>query len=194
MPVIGAQGLRRGRLRFLVPHLAVNDRREAVLRVPLDVLPDVQNRSAGRVDHHAANPAEALHVGRRDAERRQDDDILGVERGAIGIGIAEELNPLGAQAIVDVRVVDDFAGQEDAAVGKPLTRLVRVVDGAIDAVAESELAREMNGEAARLMLEVVRLDLLDELAVIVLVQLGRDRVFQVEPFSKRRAIRGHYRG
>ena len=92
--------------------------------------------------------------------------------------------PLRAQPIVDVRVVDDFAGQEDAAIGKPLARLIRVVDGAIDAVAEAELAREMDREAARPIPEVVGLDLLDELAVIVPVQLGRDRIFQVEAFAK----------
>ena len=58
--------------------------------------------------------------------------------------------PLAAQPIVDVRVVDDLAGQEDAPVGKLLARLVGVVDRAVDAVAEPELAREMDGEPPRL--------------------------------------------
>ena len=56
--------------------------------------------------------------------------------------------PLLAQAIVDVRVVDDFARQEHAAIGKSLARLIGVVDGAVDAVAEPELAREMDRETA----------------------------------------------
>ena len=176
-----------------MPHLAVDDRREAVLRVSLDVLPDVEHRSARRVDHDAAHPAEAVHVGGRDAEGRQHDHVLRAKRRAVGIGIAEKLNALGAEAVVDVRVVDDLAGEKHAAVRKPLARLVGVIDRAVDAVAEPELTREMNREASGPVLEVVRLDLLDEIAVIVLVQLGRDRVFQVEPFSKHER-RGHYRG
>ena len=70
-------------------------------------------------------------------------------------GVAEELDALGAQAIVDMRVVDDFAGEEHAAVGKALARLVRVIDGAIDAVTEPEFTREMNREPPRPVLEVV---------------------------------------
>ena len=56
--------------------------------------------------------------------------------------------PAIAQLIVDVRVVDDLAGEEDVAVGKAPPRLVGVVDRAIDAVAEAELAGEMDGEPA----------------------------------------------
>ena len=52
--------------------------------------------------------------------------------------------PSAAQLIVDVRVVDDFAGQEHRAIGKARPRLVRVVHRAIDAVAEPELAREVH--------------------------------------------------
>ncbi len=56
--------------------------------------------------------------------------------------------PCRAELVVDVRVMDDFAGQEDGAVREAAPRLVGVVDGPIDAVAEAELAREMNGEPA----------------------------------------------
>ena len=70
--------------------------------------------------------------------------------------------PSSRSLLVDVRVVDDLAGQEDRPIGKPLARLVGVVDGAIDAVAEPELAREVDGEAAGAIGEVVGLDALDE--------------------------------
>ena len=52
--------------------------------------------------------------------------------------------PMRAQLVVDVGVVDDFAGQEHRAIRKPLARLIRVVDRAVDAVAEAELAREVH--------------------------------------------------
>ena len=176
--------LRGGRLRLLVPHLAVNDRREPVLRVALHVLPDVQHRAAGRIHHHAADVGEALHLGRRDAERRQHDHVVGAQRLARLVGVAQKLNAFAAEAIVDVRVVDDFAGQKHAAVGKSLARLIGIVDGAVDAVAEAELAREMDRETAGPVLKVVGLDLLNEIAVVVLIQLGRDRIFQVEALAE----------
>ena len=50
--------------------------------------------------------------------------------------------------VVDVWVVDDFAGQVDGAVGEALARLIGVVHGAVDAVAEPELAGEMHRQAA----------------------------------------------
>jgi hypothetical protein len=92
-----------------------------------------------------------------------------------------------------VRVVDDLAGEEYAAVWKALARLIRVVDRAVDALAEPQLARELDRQAARAVLKIPGLDPFDEIAVIVLVELGRDRVFQVEAFSEYER-RGHYRG
>ena len=68
-------GLRRGRLRLLVPDLAVDDRGVAALGVAPDVLPDVQHRSAGRVDERAAAAIELLQHRDRDAEGRQDHDV-----------------------------------------------------------------------------------------------------------------------
>ena len=109
------QRLRRRRLRLLVPVLAVDDRREAFLRVALHVLPDVQHRAAGRVDERAAARAEVLQRRDRDAERRQDDDV--VWRRAVDAsspGSLRKRMPSAAELIVDVRVVDDFAGQVHA--------------------------------------------------------------------------------
>ena len=71
------------------------------------------------------------------------------------------------------------------AIGKALARLVGVVDGAIDAVAEAELAREMDRQPAGAVGEVVGLDALDELAVIVLGQHAGDGVLQVETLCGR---------
>ena len=83
-----------------------------------------------------------------------------------------------------MRVVDDFAGQEDPTVGEASSRLVGVVDGAVDAVTEPEFAREMHRQAPRLIGEVVRLHLVDERAVIVVGQHAGDGVLQVEAFAE----------
>jgi hypothetical protein len=50
-----------------------------------------------------------------------------------------------------VGIVDDLAGEKDALVRKLLAGLVRVVDRAIDAVAEAEFGREMDRQAAGLI-------------------------------------------
>ena len=95
---------------------------------------------------------EPLHLGGGHAEGRQHDDILRRRgRRVPTSGVAEELDALAAQPIVDVRVVDDFAGQKNAPIGKALARLIGVVDRAVDAVAEPELAREMDREPPGLM-------------------------------------------
>ena len=79
-----------------------------------------------------------------------------------------------------MRVVDDLAGQKDTAVGKTLAGLIGIVDGAVDAIAEPELAREMDRETAGPISKIVYLNLLNEIAVVVLIQLCCDRIFQVE--------------
>ena len=64
---------------------------------------------------------------------------------ALFAGIAERNRmPCARKPVVDVRVVDDLAGQEDVAAGEAPARLVGVVDRAVDAVAEAELAREVD--------------------------------------------------
>ena len=172
-----------------MPHLSVNDRREPVFSVALDVLPHVQHRAARRVDEHTAGSFEALHFRRGHAERGQHDDVARAEV-VLRAGVAQKPDAEVPQPVVHVRVVNDFAGEKNPAIGKPLARLIRIIDGAIDAITEAELACEMQGEPAGLIKKAVGLDFFDELAVIVLVELGRDRLFQVEPFSENQR-RGH---
>ena len=121
---------------------------EPFARVSDDVLPDVQDRAARGVDERAALGRELRHVGDGHAKRRQDHDVVWPERRRAFAGIRQEADPCRAQPIVDVRVVDDLAGQKDVAAGEAAPRLVGVVDGAIDAVAEAELAREVDGQPA----------------------------------------------
>ena len=65
-------------------------------------------------------------------------------------GIAQKPDAQRADLIVDVRVVDDLAGQVDGSIGEAASRLVRVVNGAIDSVTEAKLPRQIQAEAARL--------------------------------------------
>jgi hypothetical protein len=79
--------------------------------------------------------------------------------------------------------VDDFAGQEDLAIGEAPPRLVGVIDGAVDAIAEAELVRQMHREAAGCVAIAVGLDRLDEAAVVVGRERAGDGVLEVEALA-----------
>src|SRR5207302_10944659 len=72
----------------------------------------------------------------------------------------------------------------DRTVREALARLVGVVDGAIDAIAEAELAGEMHGQASGGVAVLALLDGGDEFAVIALGQRPGDFVLEIEPFSE----------
>src|SRR5262245_6131642 len=80
--------------------------------------------------------------------------------------------------------MDDFAGEDNRPIRKTLAGLIRVVDRAVDAVAEAEFAREMYGQPAGVVLVVVLLDRSNKFAVVVLGEGSRDFVFEVEAFSE----------
>ena len=98
--------------------------------------------------------------------------------------LAQEPDAGGAQAIVDVRVVDDLAGQIDVLIGESPAGLIGVVDRAIDAVAEPELAGEVHGQASGAVLEVVGADLLDDAAVVGGGQFSGHRLLHVEALAE----------
>src|SRR5262249_58741933 len=138
----------------------------------------------GGIDQGAALILEALQIGDRDAEGRQDHDVFWPETRGIFSGVCQEADAGGAQLVVDVRVVDDFAGQKDPAVAEPLARLIRVVDRTIDAVAEAELTREVYRQPASDMTKVVGFDLFDQRAVVVLREVAGDGIFEIETFAE----------
>ena len=103
------------------------------------------------------------------------------------------MNALRAQLVVDVRVVDDLAGEMDPPIGKLLASLVGVVDRAIDAVAEAEFPGQVEGEASLFVPVVAPTHLVDEGAVVRGGQLTRDGLFHVEALAEdQRLCRGHF--
>ena len=159
-------------LRFLVPHLAVDDRCVALLGVALHVLPDVQHRTARGVHQRAAAPVQIRQQGDRHTERRQDDDVVrrqGVEGFAV---VRQKAHAHGAQLLVDVRVVDDFAEQVDGFLGRETAAGgVGEVNGALNAVAKAELLREFDGQAGCGKFVAAGADALDECAAVMRLHL-----------------------
>ena len=163
--------------------LAVDDRRIAVARVLADVLPDVEHRAAGRVHERAAPPLQTLESLHRDAERGNDDDIRGLEAVERVAEVVEETHAGRPQPAVDVRVVNDLAGQEDAPVREPMPCLIGVVDRAVDAVAEAELARQTDRQTTGLR-GVPRLPHRVDQAAVVVARNGAGNVLlQIQPLA-----------
>src|SRR4029450_1898377 len=93
--------------------LAVDERGEAVARVALDALPDVENGATGGVDHHATDLSKDLAVCDRDPEGRKDYNVLGLDSTEIDAAVLghEEGDPHSLEFRIHVRVMDDLAGQ-----------------------------------------------------------------------------------
>ena len=98
--------------------------------------------------------------------------------------------PTDLESLVDVRVVNDLAGQKDVAVGEAPPCLIRIVDRPIDAVAEAELARQMDREPARAVLEIPRTNVVDDPAVVRRRELAGDGLFHVEALAENERLGG----
>ena len=163
------QRLGRRRARLLVVVLAVDHDREAVARAPVHHLPDVQHAATRGVHEHAAPRDQEIHVAGGHAEGRQDHHVASPDVAVADDGIplvGEDDDVHLPQARVDVRVVDDFAGEKDPAVGEALARFVGVFDRAIHAVAEAELPCELQPELTDGGFEPQRLQAIDDVAAI----------------------------
>ncbi len=136
-----AEGARGGGAGFLVGGFAVDDGREVAFGVVADPAPDGHDIAAGGVDGGAAAFCDLLHDGGFSAEGWDDDDIVWVEgfEFVVGWPAGEEADVHFAELAIDLRVVDDFAEEEEIAAGEDLACGVGEVDGAFDAVAEAEL-------------------------------------------------------
>src|SRR5580704_18253270 len=94
--------------------LAVDDRSNVDSGISLDILPNVQNGAAGGIDDHASFLRKQVQIGRRNTESRHNDDIPGYN-SVILLGPAAWQKP-DAHALepgVDMRIVDDLAGEKD---------------------------------------------------------------------------------
>ena len=98
--------------------------------------------------------------------------------------LAQKTDASVPQSIVDVRVVDNLAGQVDVLIRESPAGLIGVVDRAIDPVAEAELAREVHGEASDPVLEIVRPHVLDDAAVVGGRQFSGHRLLHVEALAE----------
>ena len=188
-------GATRGRARLLVRGLAVDDARHVFGGVLLHAFPDAHHVAARRVhDLNAAffQPRERGHAG---AECGDDHDVLraDVVHVCLALAVQNIHHAHVGDLPVHLGVVDDFAEDEDALVRKNFPRRVREIDGALDAVAEAELLREMHGHAVHRERAAGGADALDDFAAVVRLDLRLHGGHDVGG-AEVRAFGGHWRG
>src|SRR5262249_21396077 len=148
VPVWVLLHLRRRSSRLLVVVLAVNQRGEPVTCVALDTLPDVEYGTTGGIHENTADLAQRLEIVDGHAEGRHDNDVFWANRAKIErtgrIRTEQNIDAHVPQPVVDERIVNDFADEEDPLVRKLATRLISVLDRPLHPVTESEFAREMD--------------------------------------------------
>ena len=109
--------------------------------------------------------------------RGQDDDVLRLHAGVDEAGFTgeKENDSLLAQLRIDVRIMDNFASEEYPPVGELSAGLVRVFDGAFDAVAKAEFLREFDRHVTRRKHVVTGAQHINEVAGVVAVICSKKR-------------------
>jgi hypothetical protein len=175
--------LRRRCARLFVVVLSVDERREAVTRIRLDALPHVEHRATRRVDEHATDGAQRLERLDRHPKGREDHDVVGLDGREVEVPVRTRLHDLDAHAAelrVHVRVVDDLASEDEVPIGKFLSSLVGVLDGALDAIAEAELLREADSDVVNDERVVVLAQRVHDQSVVVGRKIVADVGFEAE--------------
>jgi hypothetical protein len=164
--------------------LAVNHRREAGRRIVANVLPDVEDRPTGRIDQSASSLVEVGQVLDGDAKRWENDNVGRFNLVDRAPRIAEKADAGLAQTAIDLWVVDDLTREKYSSVRKPLPSLIGVVDGAVHAIAKPEFLGEVDHQSIPCPPKSGRLDLIDELAVVVLGERSGHDVLEVQTFAE----------
>jgi hypothetical protein len=174
VPFAANQRPARGGLGLLMLRFAVDDGGHVARGVLPDALPNAHHVAAGRIDDLAAALADlrqGLHIG---AERGDDHHVLRgepVEIGRAGF-IDEVLDAQFADLLVDLRVMDDLAQDEDPAIRKHLGGGVGEVDGPFDAVTEAELLGQFHGDLPHGDGAAIGPQVFDDFAAVMGLDLG----------------------
>ena len=188
------EGLGGGGLRLLVVVLAVDDGGEAVARVLVDVLPDVEHAAAGGVHEHAAPAAQLLHLRHRHPEGGQDDDVAGRHLARSATPRPSPRAGCGSPCPRCRRFTSGLwmisPDRKIAPIRELLPGLVGVLDRAVHAVAEPELPGQLQGQVAGPGRVAQGAQPVHHRARVVLGQHGADRRLEAEPLLEVRLA--HY--
>ena len=194
MSLAVTEGAGTGRLRLFVLGLAVNDRGRRFAGVFADPLPDAHHVAAGSVHDLAAAILDLLLNGKFGAESGDDDNIVGLQIGDVGLFVVagQVLDAERRDLLVDLGIVNDFTNNEEPTVLENFARGVSKIDGAFDPVAKPKLLRQAHRDVAAAQNPAGAPDLVHDVAAIMRFDLllhGRHhfRRAQVHLLARRRS-------
>jgi hypothetical protein len=122
MALAGGGGPGGGGFGFLVPGFAVDDAGDGLVGILAHPFPDAHDVAAGGIHKAAPFLFEEPHGCDLGAEGGDNDDIVGFEVFDAGVLFlaGEELDAHGADLVIDLGVMDDFAENIDGLFGKTL--------------------------------------------------------------------------
>ena len=185
-----ADGTAGGGFGFFVLGFAVDNGGDVASGVLADAFPDAHDVAAGGVHNLAAAFLDAGKGSDIGAEGGDDDDVADSEDVEVGgANFANEVaDAEGADLLVDLGVVDDFAEDVEAFALEDFGGGVSEVDGALDAVAEAELFGEFDGDSGGGEGASAGAEAVHDFAAVVGFDLGHHlghhlRCSQVDPFG-----------
>src|ERR1019366_10464431 len=163
--------------RFFVPGLAVDDACDLVFGVLPDPLPDAHRIPAGRIDEPAAPGFELLPHRDFRSKGGNDDYVVFLQVRDVGILLlaGEKLDAHGADLVVDLRLMDDFAENINRLQREDFASGIGQIDGSLNTIAEAELLGELDGQVTRRKDTPAAPDALNQVAAIVRQDLGLNR-------------------
>lgn len=173
---VRAEGAGGGGLCFFVFGFSVDDGGAAFFGVVADAFPDAHDVATGGVDDDAAFFLELVHGVDGRSEGWDDDDVAFDEfvEALFFFWAGHGDDAHFFELTIDLWVVDDFAEEVERFVIEDFARGVGEVDGAFDAVAETELACEADGGVADGEDATVFAEFFDERAAVVFLDDSLD--------------------
>src|ERR1700722_3789624 len=132
--------------------LAVNDHCKSILSTTMNFFPNVQNAAASRVDEDALFSSQMIHLADRHTKGRENQDISGLDLRKTCQCVrrlAENHNAFRPEPRINIRVMNNFAAQEDSMIRKLLPCLICVRDRSVDAVTKAKLAGKFHTDVTR---------------------------------------------
>jgi hypothetical protein len=155
----------------------VNDARHRILRILPYPLPDAHHVPASRIHKQTPLRLQFPPRGHLRPERRDNHQVLRLQLiDLLVLGLARDRHdPHPANLVIDLRVVNDLAQQENSPVRIRPPRGVGQVYRPLHPVTKTELLRQLDGHVPRRQNMPVRANPLDQLAAVVRQHLGLHR-------------------
>src|ERR1051326_2138789 len=149
--------------------LAMNNRGHALAGIFAHPFPNAHDIAAGGVDNLAAVIPDLLQNGQLRAEGGEDNYVLRLQFGNVRLFIwtGQVFDSERRDLLVDFRIVNNLANDEEAAIFENLARGVGQIDGTLDSVTKAKLFRKPHCDIAHRNNSAVASHAIDDIAAVM---------------------------